>query len=131
MLEQQENVLREPALEARLGEGALPCERLGVRHDARPDQLNAPSGHSASLNASSRLPRTAHALAAPPSTKLASPHTASPARPSTRAIRQAMKPRSSAPPADSAPMTPRRHRLSSQRLPRQPHPAPTPRPPMG
>src|SRR5439155_11124876 len=130
MLEQQENVLREPVLEARLGEGALPCERLGVRHDARPDHLNAPSGHSGSLNASSRLPRTAHTLAAPPSTKLATPHTASPARPSRRSIGQAMKPRSNAPTADSAPMTPRCHRLSSQRLRRQPNVAPTARPAM-
>src|SRR5207249_641347 len=74
------------------------------------------------------LPRTAQALAAPPSTKLASPQTARPATPSRWSIGQAMNPSSSAPTHARTAITPRCQRLSSQRLRRQPNVALTARP---
>src|SRR2546430_5437234 len=125
VLEQQEHVPLEPPRDARLGERPLPLERLAVRHQAGLDHVDAAVTHSASLKASSRLPRTAHALAALPSPKQASPHTARPATPSRWSIGQAMKPSSSAPTHARTAITPRCHRLSSRRLRRQPNVAPT------
>src|SRR5205823_8392955 len=128
VLEQQDHVPPQPTLDPRLGERPLPLERLLVRHQAGLDHVNRAVSHSASLNASSRLPRTAHALAAPPSTKQATPHTARPATPSRWSIGQAMKPSSRVPTDARTAITPRCHRLSSQRLRRQPNVAPTARP---
>src|SRR2546430_593595 len=128
VLEQQEQVLRQATVDPRLGKRTLPVERLTVGDATGLDHLHAAFGHSPSLNASSRLPRTDQALPAAPSTKLATPHTASPGMPSRWSIGQARKATSSAPTADRTPITPRCHRLSSQRLRCQPNVAPTARP---
>src|SRR5207253_6912581 len=128
VLEQQEQVLLQATVDPRLGECALPAERPVVGHPAGLDHPNGAPAHSRSLNASSRPPRTDQALPAPPSTKLATPHTARPGMPSRWSIGQARKATSSAPTADRTPMTPRCHRLSSQRLRCQPNVAPMARP---
>src|SRR5207245_2342416 len=65
VLEQQDHVPPQPTLDPRLGERPLPLERLLVRHQAGLDHVNRAVSHSASLNASSRLPPTDHARPAP------------------------------------------------------------------
>src|SRR5204862_184905 len=63
MFEQEQHVVRQTALDAGLGEGALPLERLGVRDHAGLHDFENPAGHDAAL------PRIAQRLPAMPSAK--------------------------------------------------------------
>src|SRR6266576_2168754 len=126
MLEQEQHVVRQAAVDPRLGEGALPLERFGVRHGAGLHDLEQTHGYDPSPMAPppstpAVAPAMAQRLAAVPTMALSTPQAISPGNPSRRSATAARNPTSSAPTAASTPITPLCHRFSSGRLRRQPN----------
>src|SRR5213080_2587693 len=118
VLEQEQQVVRQAAVDSGLGERALPLERLGVWDDAGLHDLQQTRRHDSSPAVA---PAIDQRLAAVPTTALSTPQAIRPGKPSSRSATAARNPTSNAPTAASTPMTPLCHRFSSGRLRRQPN----------
>src|SRR2546427_10068991 len=115
MLEEEEPVVPQAAVDAGLGERALPLERLGVRDQAGLHDLQHRPGHEPSPMALSWSPPAAaiaQRLAAVPTATLSKPHAIRPGKPSSRSPTAARKPTSSPPTPASTRMTPVPPRVS-------------------
>src|SRR2546426_736783 len=126
MLEQQQHVVWQSPLDPGLSHGALPLERLGVRHHACLHHFHHALAHAFPLPApGSPLPVIAQRLPTTPTVTLKAPHRINPANPRNRSATAARKPTSSAPTAASTAITPLCHRFSSGALRRPPNRAAT------
>src|SRR5438093_1345037 len=125
VLEQEQQVVRQTAVDTGLRERALPLERFGVWDDAGLhdlEQTRRPDPSPIARPSSPPVaPATDQRLAAVPTTALSTPQAIRPGKPSSRSATAARNPTSNAPTAASTPMTPLCHRFSSGRLRRQPN----------
>src|SRR5206468_2680323 len=103
VLEQEQQVVRQAAVDSGLGERALPLERLGVWDDAGLHDLQQTRRHDPSPIARPSSPAVAPAidqrLAAVPTTALSTPQAIRPGKPSSRSATAARNPTSNAPPS--------------------------------
>src|SRR5436309_1511257 len=112
VLEQEQQVVRQAAVDSGLGERALPLERLGVWDDAGLHDLQQTRRHDPSPIARPSSPAVAPAtdqrLAAVPPTALSTPRAIRPGKPTNQYAPAAKDPTSKATPASSPPITPPR-----------------------
>src|SRR3989442_3928654 len=105
MLEEEEQVVPQAAVDAGLGERALPLERLRVRDQAGLYDLQHRPGHEPSLMALPSSPPAAPAIAqrfaAAPTATLSKPHAIRPGKPSSPSATAARNPTNRAPTAAS------------------------------
>src|SRR2546422_11676704 len=123
MLEEEEQVVPQAAVDAGLGERALPLERLRVRDQAGLHDLQHRPGHEPSPMALSWSPPAAaiaQRLAAVPTATPSKPHAIRPGEPRSRSATAARNPTSRAPTAAGPPMTPFCATFPNSRLPRRP-----------
>src|SRR3989442_13276125 len=110
MLEEEEQVVPQAAVDAGLGERALPLERLRVRDQAGLYDLQHRPGQEPSLMALPSSPPAAPAIAqrfaAAPTAPLSKPHAIRPGKPSTRPATAARNPPSTPPTPATPPLTP-------------------------